>query len=75
MFRWGRLRDWFLPALIHLDPMVAIAYSVAMDEASPHEGLTATRNALVSDAFKAVTAFHLVDLPQAAPVGVTRAGR
>ena len=36
MSRLGEIRDWLLPALIHLDPMVAMAYyhSVAVDRGS-----------------------------------------
>jgi hypothetical protein len=75
MNRLGRLRDWFLPALIHLDPMVAAAYSVAMDEASPDAALTAPRDAPVSNALLRVAGFHPVDLPLPTPLGVTRAGR
>jgi hypothetical protein len=75
MNRLGRLRDWFLPALIHLDPMVAAAYSIAMDEASPDAGRTPPRGALVSNALKGVAVFHLVDLAPTAHRGVTKAVR
>jgi hypothetical protein len=76
MSRLGRLRDWFLPALIHLDPMVAAAYSVAMDEASPDAGRTPPpRDALVSSALIGVAVFHLVELAPTAHRGVTRAVR
>lgn len=75
MSRLGRLADWVLPALIHLDPMVAAAYSVAMDEASPDAGRTAPRDALVSNALIGVAVFHLVDLAPTAHRGVTRAVR
>ncbi|HEV2027198.1 MAG TPA: hypothetical protein VGS16_01545, partial [Candidatus Dormibacteraeota bacterium] len=47
------------PALIHLDPMVAAAYSVAMDEASPDAARTAPRDALVSNSLIGVAVFHL----------------
>ena len=63
-----------MPALIHLDPMVAAAYSVAMDEASPDAGRTAPRDALVSNALTGAARFHLVDLRPPAPLEVTRAG-
>jgi hypothetical protein len=75
MSRLGRLRDWFLPALIHLDPIVAAAYSVAMDEASPDAARTPPRDALVSKALIGVAVFHLVDLAPPAHRGVTRAVR
>jgi hypothetical protein len=75
MSRLGRLRDWFLPALIHLDPIVAAAYSVAMDEASPDAGRTPPRDALVSSALIGVAVFHLVELAPTAHRGVTRAVR
>jgi hypothetical protein len=75
MSRLGRLRDWFLPALIHLDPMVAAAYSVAMDEASPDAGRTPPRDELVSNTLTGVERFHMVDLRPPAPLEVTTAGR
>lgn len=75
MSRLGRLTDWFLPALIHLDPMVAAAYSVAMYEESPGAALSAPRDVLVSDALVGVAIVHLVDRPSPARLSATTAGR
>ena len=49
MNRLGRLLDSLLPALIHLDPMVATAYyqAVAMDERSHNGVVIAERSRLV----------------------------
>ena len=68
MNRVGRLLNSVLPALIHLNPMVAMAYytAVAMDE-GPHKGVvTAAGRALVFDAVRDVTVIDLADVPQPA---------
>ncbi len=66
----GEMRDWLLPALIHLDPMVAMAYyqSVATDEASTKAPVTAPRRALVSNALRGMAVLDLVVVPRPAPV-------
>ena len=71
MSRFGQMRDWLLPALIHLDPMGAMAYyqAVAKDEASTKAPVTPPRRALVSDLLKGTAVFDLVDVPQPARVG------
>jgi hypothetical protein len=70
MNRLGRLLDSLLPALIHLNPMVAMAYfqAVAMDEASHKGVVTAARRALVFHALGGVTVVDLADVPQPASV-------
>jgi hypothetical protein len=49
MSKLGRLWDWILPGLIHLDPMVATAYGLALVEDQPSQS-SAIRRAPVSDA-------------------------
>lgn len=50
MGRLGRLLDRLLPVFIQLDPMVAIAYSVAMAEASPDRAVAPPRPLPISRA-------------------------
>jgi hypothetical protein len=54
MSKLGRFWDWFLPGLICLSPMGAIAYynaGLEAEEEAPHyESKRAGRRALVSDA-------------------------
>ena len=70
MDRLGRLLDSLLPALIHLNPMVATAYyqAVAMDEGS-HNGVIAERSPLVFHALGVVSVIDLADVSQPASVG------
>jgi hypothetical protein len=64
--RW--LREQLLPELIHLNPMVAMAFyqSVAMD--SVHEDVTGPSHPLVSRPRRGVAVLDMMDVPRAAPV-------
>ncbi len=71
MNRLCRLLDSVLPALIHLNPMVAMAYyeAVAMDEGSHNGVATAARRAHVFHALRSVTVIDLADVRQPSSVG------
>jgi hypothetical protein len=68
MTTWRWLRDRLLPELIHLNPMVAMAFyqSVAMDSADEAE--TGAPSALVSRSLRSPVLLDLVDVSRPAPV-------
>jgi len=70
MNRVARLLDALLPALIHLNPMVAAAYyqAVALDADSPTGAETAARSSLVFHAPRVVTVIDLAQAPKPASV-------
>jgi hypothetical protein len=71
--RW--LREQLLPELIHLNPMVAMAFyqSVAMD--SPDEAAARPGHPLVTRPRRGLAVLDLVDVPRGAGQTVTTAGR
>jgi hypothetical protein len=71
MSKLGRLWNWLLPGLIHLNPMVATAYyvAVAKDETSHDGSASVGWDALVSNAPKDMPLVAMVDVPRPALLG------